>query len=32
MSRADHERVVRTTVAAIRAINPDRLVIADGLS
>jgi endoglucanase len=32
MSRADHERVVRTTVKAIREINPDRLVIADGLS
>ncbi len=32
MSRADHERVVRTTVAAIRAINPDRLVVADGMS
>ena len=32
MSRADHERVVRTTVAAIRQINPDRIVIADGMS
>jgi len=32
MSRADHERVVRTTVAAIREINPDRLVVADGMS
>lgn len=32
MSRADHERVVRTTVAAIRQINPDRLIVADGLS
>jgi endoglucanase len=32
MSRADHERVVRTTVAAIRAISPDRLIVADGLS
>ena len=32
MSRADHERVVRTTVAAIREINPDRLVVADGIS
>jgi endoglucanase len=32
MSRADHERVVRAAVAAIRAISPDRLVIADGLS
>jgi len=32
MSRADHERVVRTTVAAIRQINPDRIIIADGMS
>ncbi|OHB61863.1 MAG: endoglucanase [Planctomycetes bacterium RBG_13_60_9] len=32
MSREDHERVVRTTVAAIRRISPDRLVVADGLS
>jgi endoglucanase len=32
MSRADHERVVRATVAAIREINPDRLVVADGIS
>ena len=32
MSRADHERVVRTTVKAIREINPNRIVIADGLS
>ncbi len=32
MSRADHERVVRTTVAAIRQINPDRIVIVDGIS
>jgi endoglucanase len=32
MSRADHERVVRTAVAAIRQINPDRIVIADGIS
>jgi endoglucanase len=32
MSRADHERVVRTAVAAIREINPDRIVIADGIS
>jgi endoglucanase len=32
MSRADHERVVRTTVKAIREINPDRIVIADGMS
>jgi endoglucanase len=32
MTRADHERVVRATTAAIRAIDADRLVIADGLS
>lgn len=32
MSRADHERVVRAAVAAIRQIDPDRLIIADGLS
>ncbi|MHC4752688.1 MAG: glycoside hydrolase family 5 protein [Planctomycetota bacterium] len=32
MSRADHERVVRTAVAAIREINPDRLVVANGIS
>jgi endoglucanase len=32
MSRADHERVVRTAVAAIRQISPDRIIIADGLS
>jgi endoglucanase len=32
MSRADHERVVRTAVAAIREVSPDRLVVADGLS
>jgi endoglucanase len=32
MSRTDHERVVRTTVAAIRAVSPDRLVVADGIS
>jgi len=32
MTRADHERVVRTTVAAIREISPDRLVVADGMS
>ena len=32
MSRADHERVVRTAVAAIRQINPDRIVVADGIS
>ncbi len=32
MSRQDHEWVVRTTVAAIRQINPDRIVVADGMS
>jgi endoglucanase len=32
MTRADHERVMRATVAAIHAIDPDRLVILDGLS
>ena len=32
MSRQDHERVVRTTVDAIRQISPDRLIVADGLS
>ena len=32
MSRADHERIVRTAVAAIREINPGRLVVADGMS
>lgn len=32
MSRADHERVVRTAVAAIRQISPDRIIFADGMS
>jgi endoglucanase len=32
MTRADHERVVRAATAAIREIDPDRLVIADGVS
>ncbi len=32
MTRADHERVVRAAVAAIRAVDPERLVIADGIS
>jgi len=32
MTRLDHERVVRATAAAIRAVDPDRLIIADGLS
>lgn len=31
MTRADHERVVRAAVAAIREIDPERLVVADGL-
>jgi endoglucanase len=30
MTRADHERVVRQTTAAIREVDPDRLIIADG--
>ena len=32
MSRADHERVIRTTVAAIRQVSPDRIIVADGTS
>ncbi|HUT35318.1 MAG TPA: cellulase family glycosylhydrolase [Planctomycetota bacterium] len=32
MTRADHERVVRAAVAAIRAVDPGRLIIADGIS
>jgi endoglucanase len=32
MSRADHERVVRAAVAAIRKESPDRIIIADGLN
>lgn len=32
MSRADHERVMRAAVAAIRAIDPQRQIILDGLS
>ena len=32
MTRHDHERVVRATVAAIRAVDAERLIIADGLS
>jgi len=32
MTRDDHERVVRTAVAAIRSVDPDRLIVADGLS
>jgi len=31
MSRRDHERVVRAAVRAIREIDPDRLIILDGL-
>jgi endoglucanase len=31
MTREDHERVVRATVAAIREIDPDRLILADCL-
>jgi endoglucanase len=31
MTRADHERVVRTTVKAIREISPDRIIFVDGL-
>lgn len=31
MSRSDHERVVRATVKAIRAIDPERLIFIDGL-
>lgn len=31
MTRADHERVMRRTVAAIRQEDPERLVILDGL-
>ncbi len=32
MTRADHERVIRTVTRAIREVDPDRLIIADGLS
>lgn len=31
MSRPDHERVIRRAVATIRAVDPDRLIIADGI-
>jgi endoglucanase len=31
MSRRDHARVIRTTVKAIREIDPDRLIVIDGL-
>ena len=32
MTRADHERVMREATAAIRAIDPERLIILDGVS
>ncbi len=32
MTRLDHARVARTTVEAIRMVDPERLIIADGLS
>jgi endoglucanase len=32
MTRADHERVVRAAVQAIRRIDPERLIVADGLA
>jgi endoglucanase len=32
MSRQDHDRVMRATVAKIREIDPDRLIILDGLT
>jgi endoglucanase len=32
MTREDHERVVRTATAAIREVDPERLILADGLS
>ena len=32
MTREDHERVARSAVAAIREVDPERLVIADGVS
>lgn len=32
MTRADHERVMRAAVAAIKAIDPERLIILDGLA
>jgi endoglucanase len=30
MTRADHERVIRAAVAAIRSADPERLIVADG--
>jgi len=32
MTRTDHERVIRTTVKAIRKISPDRIISIDGLA
>jgi len=32
MTRADHERVIRAATAAIRAIDPLRLIVVDGIS
>ena len=32
MSRADHERVMRDTIHAAREIDPERLILLDGLS
>jgi endoglucanase len=32
MSRRDHERVIRAAVAAIREIDPERLIVVDGLA
>jgi endoglucanase len=32
MSRRDHERVIRAAVGAIREIDPERLIIVDGLA
>lgn len=32
LTRADHERVMRAAVAAIRKIDPERLIILDGVS
>ncbi len=32
MSRADHERVIRAATAAIREIDPERTIIADGIN
>lgn len=31
MTRADHERVMRSVVAAIREVDPERLIIGDGV-